>query len=262
MVVLADKEVTWFKPDPEQPRKNFIDLQTLGESLQVRQIDPLQAKPDGSIIDGERRYRAALLVGIPKLSVLITDKALSPSELAIWRLTSFLHKVDLTPPEKTDACAELLKLNPGWTNVDLGKHLKIDPSQITRILAPLKTVPAVLDAFRKGLITLSDAYAFYQLSEADQVTALADKLAGRIKGRAGIRARRKKAESTTTVKQARTTCAITNATKLIVSGPPISLSELIDLLQTTIEAARKANRESLDIRTFEKILRDKAKGGA
>jgi len=48
---------------------------------------------------------------------------------------------------------------------------------------------------------------------------------------------------------------------IAVSGEALSLEDLIESLSVTLEAARKANKELLDIRTFERVLRDKAKAG-
>lgn len=57
MAQLTSKPVAFFKPDSNQPRKisDESGLRTLGESLKDRQNDPVQAKPDGTLIDGERR---------------------------------------------------------------------------------------------------------------------------------------------------------------------------------------------------------------
>jgi len=74
MPQLATKPLSWFKANP-QVRKAFDDaeLRALGESLRVRQLQPVLAKPDGTLIAGERRYRAAKLVGLESLQVIITD---------------------------------------------------------------------------------------------------------------------------------------------------------------------------------------------
>src|ERR1700722_1835409 len=98
---LLIKPLSFFRPDPNQSRKHFDDvaLRARGESLKVRQNDPVQARPDGSLINGERRWRAACLVGLEALDVIITDVALSDSQMAIVRLTSFFHSEDLTAYE-------------------------------------------------------------------------------------------------------------------------------------------------------------------
>ena len=78
MAKLESKPLSWFKPVPNQPRKHFDEakLRLLGESLKLRQNDPIQAMLDGTVIDGECRVRAAPLVGLEKLDVIITDKPL------------------------------------------------------------------------------------------------------------------------------------------------------------------------------------------
>src|SRR5258708_7298174 len=98
MAQLTRKPIAFFKPDPNQPRKHIGEsaLRALGESLKVRQNDPVQAMPDGKIFDGERRWRAAMLVGLEELDVIITDAELIDSQINLVRLTSFFHREDLS----------------------------------------------------------------------------------------------------------------------------------------------------------------------
>src|SRR5580658_7969256 len=153
-VRLESKPLAWFKPDPKQPRKHFDEpaLRSLGESLKVRQNDPVQAKPDGTLIDGERRFRAASLVGLEKLDVIITDAALTDTQINIVRLTSFFHREDLNAHEKWQACEQLLKLNTGWVAKDLADHLHIDRSMVTRLLSPSKCIPVWQEALKEGKV--------------------------------------------------------------------------------------------------------------
>ena len=71
-------------PDPNQPRKSF-DNAELGwhwaESLKKKQLVPVLARPDGTIIDGNRRWLAAKLVGLQQLDVIITDEPLKPGSV-------------------------------------------------------------------------------------------------------------------------------------------------------------------------------------
>ena len=58
MATLTNKPLSWFKPDPNQPRKSFdeTDLDHLAADMVTRSVlVPLLACPDGKIIDGERR---------------------------------------------------------------------------------------------------------------------------------------------------------------------------------------------------------------
>ena len=63
MAQLTTKPLSWFKTNP-QVLKTFdeAELRLLGESLRNKQLQPVLLKPDGTIIAGKRRYRAAKLV--------------------------------------------------------------------------------------------------------------------------------------------------------------------------------------------------------
>ena len=58
MSIVCKKPLAWFKRKP-QIRKRFDEAEDrrLGESLKVRQLEPLICLPDGTVICGERRYR-------------------------------------------------------------------------------------------------------------------------------------------------------------------------------------------------------------
>lgn len=103
------KRTDQLHPDPDNPRKHFDEqeLHRLGEDMLARGVlVPLLAKPDGTIIDGERRWRAALLKGIEELPVIVTDKP--EKEIRGIQLATVFHKADLNFYEKWLACAELM----------------------------------------------------------------------------------------------------------------------------------------------------------
>src|SRR5579859_2306413 len=103
MAALLMKPVLFCKPDTNQPRKQFDpdDLRALGESMQAHgQLQPIGIRADGTILWGERRWRAAQLVGIKELSVIITDRAMSDSEIRQIQLAENVHRSDLTAYEK------------------------------------------------------------------------------------------------------------------------------------------------------------------
>jgi type IV secretory pathway TraG/TraD family ATPase VirD4 len=96
MPKLETKPLGWFKPDPNQPRKQFdeAELRLLGESLRKKQLQPVLAKTDGTLVAGERRYRAAMLVGLASLQVIVTDEPLTEAEV---RLTKAVHVAVIAP---------------------------------------------------------------------------------------------------------------------------------------------------------------------
>src|SRR5579859_3970600 len=109
MASMMTKSVEWLRADPKNPRKsaNEADLDRLGDDLLVRGVlQPLLARPDGTIIDGWRRWLAAQRKGIKELPVIVTDREPTEKELRGIQLATVFHKADLTAYEKWLACSE------------------------------------------------------------------------------------------------------------------------------------------------------------
>lgn len=265
MPKLETRPLSFFKPDPRQPRKHFDEaaLLALGESLKVRQNDPVQAKPDGTIIDGERRWRAAKLVGLEKLDVIVTDAALSDSQLNVVRLTSFFHREDLSPYEKYLACAEMMCANPSWQMKDLAETLKLDPSMVTRLLSPSKCIPPWQDALAAGTVGISDCYAASKLPQKDQAELLALKLSGASRDQIEQSGRQKRNGTASAIRVVRIKCPLPSGATVTVSGSAegLSLEEMIEALAELLKEARRANEQGIDGKTFAAVCRDKAKAG-
>ena len=179
MATLSFKPLGWFKVGP-QARKHFeeADLRQLGESLKVKQLQPVLAREDGWLIAGERRLRAATLVGLPELMVIITDEPMTELQLRIFQLSENLHREDLRDSEKWQACAELLFLNQRWTNKDLAAHLKLSESTVTKYLSPSKCIPEAQKALEQGQIGITAAYEISRAPAEQQGELLRLKLSG------------------------------------------------------------------------------------
>lgn len=261
MPTLTTKPLSFFKPDPHQPRKHFdeAELRNLGESLKRKQLQPVLCQPDGTIIAGERRYRAAKLVGLDALEVKIADEPLSDSQKRVWQLVENMQRADLSGFEQWTACAELMCMNPGWQMQDAAEALGLAPSTITRILSPSKLTQEWQDALKGGKVSISDCYAASKLPQDKQGGLLALKLSGATRDQleeAGRKERKRRVEA---VKVARVRCPLSTGTVVTVQGPEMGLDGLIDALQLALEAAKKANKDSLDVKTAEKVWRDRSK---
>ena len=179
MAQFAIRPLAWFKVNP-QVRKFFNeeDLRRLGESLRQKQLQPVLCQPDGTLIAGERRFRAAKLVGLATLEVKIAEEQLSENQIKLWQLTENMLREDLTGFEKWTGCYELMCMNPSWHMKDLAEALKLDPSSITRLLSPSNCIVAAQKALEEGKIGISDCYAISKLPEKEQASLLALKLSG------------------------------------------------------------------------------------
>ncbi|MBX3443845.1 MAG: ParB/RepB/Spo0J family partition protein [Planctomyces sp.] len=262
MPQLTNKPLPWFKINP-QARKAFDDgeLRLLGESLKVRQLQPVLARPDGTLIAGERRLRAAKLAGLESLQVIVTDEPLSDSQIRTIQLTENLHRADLSGHEKWQACAELMCMNPEWQLKDLAGHLKLDPSMVTRLLSPSKCIQAVQEALVAGRIGISDCYAMSKVDAKEQHELLALKLDGASRDEIEHRGRKARNAPAPAVRLARCKVPLSSGLNVTVSGEELSLDELIDALGEAQKEAKKARDQALDVKTFQAVMRDKAKAG-
>jgi ParB family transcriptional regulator, chromosome partitioning protein len=259
---MEKKPLSWFKHDPNQPRKAFAedDLRSLGESMKAHgQLQPVGAKPDGTLLWGERRWRAAESVGMKELSVIITDKPLSDAEVRVIQLTENMHRADLSGFEKWTACAELMCMNPHWQLKDLAESLRLDPSMVTRLLSPSRCIEEVQDALRDGKIGIAVCYELSHLGPEEQKRLLALKLAGASRDEVARQGRKQRNGNTPAVRMSRVKISMAEAT-VVITGCDLGMAEVVELLSETLKEARKA-ADQYDVKTFQSMMRDKAKAG-
>ena len=258
MSTMQMKPVGFFKADPKNPRTSAdeTDLDRLGDDMLARGVlVPLLAKPDGTIIDGWRRWLAARRKGIKELPVIITDKP--EAEIKGIQLATVFHRADLTSHEKWLACAELMCMNPGWQLKDLAEFLHLGAPAITKLLSPGKCSVAWQQALAAGRVGISDCYAASSLPEADQAALLALKLSGASRDAIVQAGRKSRNGSTPAVKLSRVKIAMPQAT-VVLSGKELSMSEVVELLAETLKEARKA-ADQFDVKTWQSMMKDKAK---
>jgi len=262
MPQLTLKPLSFFKINP-QVRKRFdeADLRHLGESLRSKQLQPVLAQPDGTLIAGERRYRAAKLVGLATLEVKIADEQLSESQVKVWQLTENMLRSDLSGFEKWTGCYELMCTNPTWTMKDLADALHLDPSMVTRLLSPSKCIPAWQEALGAGTVGISDCYAASKLPETEQAGLLALKLSGASRDTIEQASRKSRNGSAPAVKVSRLRCALPSGVAVQFTGEGISLEDAIEAMGELTKELKRAIEQGLDSKTVVRVLADKAKKG-
>ncbi len=263
MAKLETKPLSWFKIAP-QARREFDEakLLELGECIKARgQYQPVLAKPDGTLIAGERRYRAAKLVGLPTLDVVITEEPLTDTQIKVIQLTENLHRADLKDSEKWRACEELLSLNPGWANKDLAAHLNLSESTVTKYLAPSRCIPEVQQALEAGRVGITAAYEISRAPAEQQGELLGMKLSGTSRDGLAERVRRQKSESTPQVRVKRIACVLPSGVSIVASGPELSLDDLIEALGEAQKEAKKAREHGYTAKTFAAAMKDRSKVG-
>ena len=123
-------------PNPNQPRQVMGDLSELIASIGEKGIiEPLVVRPRGErfqIVAGERRYQAAVQVGLRELPVVVRD--VDDTEVIELALIENLQRKDLTPFEEAEALEGLAE-NCGYTHEDLARRLGKSRTSVTESLA-------------------------------------------------------------------------------------------------------------------------------
>ena len=128
-------------PNPDQPRQVMGDLSELIASIAEKGIlEPLLVRQRGErfqIIAGERRYQAAIQVGLRELPVIVRD--VDEAETLELALIENLQRKDLTPFEEAEALQGLAD-RCAYTHEDLARRLGKSRTSVTESLA-LATMP-------------------------------------------------------------------------------------------------------------------------
>lgn len=164
------------KPNPFQPREDF-DTQSIEELAQsIREkgvIQPLLARRRGDayeLIAGERRLRAANLMGLKEIPILVKDVEDRDSlELA---LIENVQREGLNPIEEAHAYQHLIdKFNV--TQDKISEVLGKARVSITNTLRLLKLPHEIQAEIKKGRITFGHGRALLEVQDTNQQRRLA-----------------------------------------------------------------------------------------
>jgi ParB family chromosome partitioning protein len=156
-------------PNPQQPRRHFDkeSLQELAESIkQYGILQPLivtQGKSDNyEIIAGERRWKAAQLIGLEKVPAIVRSaKDLERLEIA---LVENVQRVDLSPLEQA-ASMERLHQQFSLTYDSIAKRLNKALSTINNMVRLLQLPTYAQEALQQQAITEGHARQLLSLKD-------------------------------------------------------------------------------------------------
>jgi ParB family chromosome partitioning protein len=139
-------------PNPNQPRQVMGDLSELMASIAEKGIiEPIVARQRGGrfqIVAGERRYQAAIQVGLREIPVVLRE--VDDNEIIEIALIENLQRKDLTPFEEAEALQSLAS-RCGYTHEDMARRLGKSRTGITESLS-LNNMPDEV----KNLCRLAD----------------------------------------------------------------------------------------------------------
>ena len=166
-------------PNPNQPRQVMGDLSELIASINEKGIiEPLVVRQRAGrfqIVAGERRYQAAVQVGLRELPAVIRDA--DETEMLELALIENLQRKDLTPFEESEALQGLAE-RCGYTHEDLARRLGKSRTSVTESLAlnampgEVRTLCRLADISSKSLLL-----QVVRQNTPEKMTALVEKLA-------------------------------------------------------------------------------------
>jgi ParB family transcriptional regulator, chromosome partitioning protein len=166
-------------PNPNQPRQVMGDLSELMASITEKGIiEPLVVRQRAGrfqIVAGERRYQAAVQIGLRELPVVIRDA--DETEMLEIALIENLQRKDLTPFEEAEALHGLAQ-SCGYTHEDLARRLGRSRTSVTESLSLIGMPEEIRNLCR--LADISSKSLLLQIVRQDKpekMTALIEKVA-------------------------------------------------------------------------------------
>ncbi len=170
-------EVEKIQPNPFQPRREFdeIKLQTLADSIrQYGVLQPLLVtrreveREDGGLmveyelIAGERRWRAAQLVGMRQVPAIIKSGEQTDQMKLEMAIIENLQREDLNPTERARAFKQLTE-NFKMTHLEVAKKIGKSREYVSNSLRLLSLPDDILQSLTEGKITEGHARTILML---------------------------------------------------------------------------------------------------
>ncbi|WP_290586085.1 ParB/RepB/Spo0J family partition protein [Alicyclobacillus sp.] len=168
------------RPNPYQPRRDFNEekLEELAQSIREHGIiQPLIVRRSAvrgyDIVAGERRFRAAQMVGLTSVPVVVRD--LSDVELMEIAVIENLQREDLNPIEIAEAYQNLMDRS-GMTQEELARRVGQSRSHVANMLRLLHLPDDVRRMVSNGKLTMGHARALLAVEDAGRLTELVQRV--------------------------------------------------------------------------------------
>ncbi len=165
-------KISLIEANPNQPRKVFEDDKLAELAASIREhgvVQPIIVRPiEGGkyqLIAGERRWRAALLLGLKKIPAVI--KHISEAEAREISLVENLQREDLNPLEEAEAYRELLQ-EYAFTQEGLAKRMGKSRPYIANALRLLGLSEGLKQKVRQGALTTGHAKVLLGVADIEE----------------------------------------------------------------------------------------------
>ncbi len=174
-------DVNLLRPNPQQPRTEFDEekLNELAESIRehgIHQPIEIEDAHDGGfyIISGERRTRAAKIVGLAKVPVRL-GKFESDQEKLEIALIENIQRADLNDIEEAKAYYKLMQIS-GLSQDQIASRVGKNRSTVANAIRLLKLPEDMQDALVEGKLTAGHARALLSVKDSNDRRQLFSKI--------------------------------------------------------------------------------------
>jgi ParB family chromosome partitioning protein len=164
-------------PNPNQPRKDFDveKLAELAETIRLQGIiQPVIVEEAGdgnyTIVDGERRVRAARIAGLEEVPVVLRQYS-SDERRAEVSLTANIQRSDLNPIEEATAYRQLMEME-GLGQDEVAAKVGKNRATVANALRLLKLPREMQESIQKAELSPGHARAVLSVSGAKEQEAL------------------------------------------------------------------------------------------
>ncbi len=246
-------------PDPDQPRKFFdeAELQSLGESMKRygQQVPAIICEK--LILDGERRWRAAQLVGITELDVIELTTRPSTAEFRLLQLSLDAHRTGLSAIERSDFLARI-KMENNWSICELAEKLSMKQPLVTKLLKLQDGCKELRSAIHAGFDS-DKAYTICQTPDHEEQRQLL-KRAGDLT-REQLRQTARRDGQPVELKASIARFPLVSGVLVTIQGRKMTLAGAIEAMLETIKELKKGQSEHWDITTAMRVFKDRARAG-
>lgn len=173
-------DINNIKPNASQPRKSFDEekLRELADSIQqhglIQPVVLRKAVKGYEIVAGERRYRAARLIGLKEIPCIV--KTLSDEENMLLAIIENMQREDLNPIEEAEGLKQMIDkygLTQEQVSISVGKSRPY----ISNSLRLLKLPDVVRTLTAEGKISMGHARALVTVKDEERQIRLAERAA-------------------------------------------------------------------------------------
>jgi ParB family chromosome partitioning protein len=175
---IVEIHVEHIKPNQRQPRTDFNEESIRGLASSIRQaglMQPIVVRPAAQgyeLIAGERRWRAAKLLGLRVIPALVRD--LDDQTSAEFALIENVQREDLNPMDRAIALRRL-STDFGLTHQVIADRVGLDRASVTNLLRLSDLDTATAQLVRSGALSQGHGKALLALTDLSVRRAMAER---------------------------------------------------------------------------------------